>query len=135
MLSELRSGESHTLERLVNVKDCTTRGEYQIFSTPNLVLLLEETAIALLAPFLGDGQSSVGSKVDIAHTAPTLLGQTVTCTATVTLVDRRRVEFDIEVRDDAGDQIAAGMHERFVVDLDKFGDRLAQKAAAVAQAG
>jgi predicted thioesterase len=130
MLSEIQAGESHTLERLVEEKYCTTRGAHQIFSTPDLVLLLEETAIELLAPFLPDEQSSVGSKVDIAHTAPTLLGQTVWCTATVTVVDRRRVEFQIEARDDADDAIATGTHERFVVDLGKFEERLAAKAAA-----
>jgi predicted thioesterase len=63
-----------------------------------------------------------------------LLGQRVWITATVTLVDRRRVVFEIEGRDDADDTIVTGTHERFVVDLDKFGARLDAKAAAVAEA-
>jgi predicted thioesterase len=133
MLSELQPGATHTLERVIEERYCTTRGEYRIFATPDLVLFVEESAIELLDGYLPEGQSSVGSRIDIAHTAPTLLGQRAWCTVTVTLVDRRRVVFEVEARDDT-DAIAAGTHERFVVDLDRFGDRLAEKAAAVAQA-
>jgi predicted thioesterase len=130
MLEDITVGTSGTLTRLVQEKDCTTRGDYQIFSTPNLVLLLEETAIEALAPFLPETQSSVGTEVNVAHSAATLLGQTVTCTATVTEVDRRRIVFGITATDGV-DTITSGSHERFVVDLDKFGKRLAEKAAAL----
>lgn len=130
MLDDITAGISGTLTRLVEEKDCTTRGDYQIFSTPNLVLLLEETAIEALAPFLPETQSSVGTNVNVVHSAATLLGQVVTCTATVTEVDRRRIVFDITATDGV-DTITSGSHERFVVDLDKFGKRLAEKAAAV----
>ena len=106
---------------------CTRRGEYDIFSTPNLVLLLEEAAIEGLAPHLREDQASVGSRVDIAHIAPTLRGQTVRATATVTEVERRRVLFEIRVEDDK-ELIGTGTHERFVVDLPSFEDRLAAKA-------
>ena len=112
-------------------KNCTVRGDYHIFSTPELVLLAELTAIEALKPYLQDGQSSVGTRVDIAHSAATLLGQTLTSKAVVKEVDRRRVLFEIEVRDEI-DEVATGTHERFIVDLDRFGSRLDAKAAAVA---
>jgi fluoroacetyl-CoA thioesterase len=131
MLSDIKPGDAHTLEREVTAELCTERGAYRIFSTPDLVLLLEAAAIDLLAPHLGEDQSSVGSRVEIAHSAPTLLGQRVSITATVTEVDRRRVAFAIEAHDGV-DAIGSGTHERFVVDLDKFGARLAEKEAAVA---
>ncbi|SOE03840.1 thioesterase family protein [Blastococcus haudaquaticus] len=127
MTSTLEPGVQGVLERTVAAEHCTRRGEYDIFSTPNLVLLLEEAAIEGLAPHLRDDQASVGSKVDIAHIAPTLRGQTVRATATVTEVDRRRVLFDIRVEDDK-ELIGQGTHERFVVDLPSFEDRLAAKA-------
>jgi fluoroacetyl-CoA thioesterase len=130
MLEDITVGTTGTLTRLVEAKDCTTRGDYQIFSTPNLVLLLEETAIEALAPFLPETQSSVGTQVNVAHSAATLLGQTVSCTATVREVDRRRILFDITATDGV-DTITSGSHERYVVDLDKFGKRLAEKAAAI----
>jgi fluoroacetyl-CoA thioesterase len=127
MTSTLEPGVQGVLERTVEAEHCTRRGEYDIFSTPNLVLLLEEAAIEGLAPHLRDDQASVGSKVDVAHIAPTLRGQTVKATATVTEVDRRRVLFDIRVEDDE-ELIGHGTHERFVVDLPSFESRLAAKA-------
>jgi fluoroacetyl-CoA thioesterase len=130
MTSTLEPGVRGVLERTVEAQHCTRRGQFDIFSTPNLVLLLEEAAIEGLAPHLRADQASVGSKIDIAHTAPTLLGQTVTATATVTQVDRRRVVFDIRVEDDT-EVIGTGTHERFVVDLPSFEDRLAVKAKQV----
>ncbi len=130
MTSTLEPGVQGVLERTVEVEHCTRRGEYDIFSTPNLVLLLEEAAIEGLAPYLRPDQASVGSKVDIAHTAPTLRGQTVRATATVTEVDRRRVVFDIRVEDDT-EVVGTGTHERFVIDLPGFESRLAAKAEQV----
>jgi predicted thioesterase len=129
-MTTLETGVQGVLARTVAPEHCTRRGEFDIFSTPNLVLLLEEAAIEGLAPFLRDDQASVGSKIDIAHIAPTLLGQTVTATATVTEVDRRRVVFDIRVEDDT-EVIGTGTHERFVIDLPSFEDRLAAKAEQV----
>jgi fluoroacetyl-CoA thioesterase len=127
MSSTLEPGVQGVLERTVEAEHCTRRGEYDIFSTPSLVLLLEEAAIEGLAPHIREDQASVGSKVDIAHIAPTLRGQTVRATATVTEVERRRVLFDIRVEDDQ-ELIGHGTHERFVIDLPSFEDRLAAKA-------
>ncbi|MFC7331039.1 thioesterase family protein [Marinactinospora rubrisoli] len=121
-------GTSMTAHRAVEPRHCTERGAHRILSTPNLVLFLEETAIEALAGHIGERQSSVGSRVDIAHTAPTLCGQTVAVTATVTEVDRRRVVFEITAHDGV-EQIASGGHERFVIDVDRFGARLAGKSA------
>lgn len=130
MSSALAPGVQGVLERTVEAEHCTRRGDYDIFSTPNLVLLLEEAAIQGLAPYLREDQASVGSKVEVAHTAPTLRGQTVKATATVTTVDRRRVVFDIRVEDDS-EVIGTGTHERFVIDLPGFESRLAAKAEQV----
>lgn len=127
MLDNLKLGDTFTLERKVEEKYTTRRGEYQIFSTPDLVLLIEETAIDLLAAHLPAEQSSVGTKITVAHVAATLLGQNVWATATVTEIDRRKVAFTVDVRDDI-ETIGTSTHERFVVDLDSFGERLAAKA-------
>ncbi len=89
-----------------------------------------EVVTTTLAPHIRADQASVGTRIDIAHTAPTLLGQTVRATATVTEVDRRRVVFDIRVEDDT-EVIGTGTHERFLIDLPSFEDRLAAKAKQV----
>jgi len=127
-MAELAPGAEGVLERTVEAQHTTRRGDYDIFSTPHLVLLLEEAAIEALAPYLRDDQASVGTKVEVAHTAATLLGQTVKATATVTEVDRRRVVFSIKVADDV-EEIGTGTHERFVIDVPGFEERLASKSA------
>jgi fluoroacetyl-CoA thioesterase len=126
-MSNVTVGASASMERLIESKYCTERFGHEIFSTPNLVLLLEETAIKALAPFLRADQACVGSTIEIAHTAPTLRGQHVTATATVAAVDRRRIQFDVEARDEL-DNISKGTHERFIVDQDKLAARLGEKA-------
>lgn len=127
-MAELAPGAEGVLERTVEREHTTRRGDYDIFSTPQLVLLLEEAAIEALAPYLREDQASVGTKVEVAHTAATLLGQTVRATATVTEVDRRRVAFQITVEDDL-EQIGSATHERFVIDVPGFEERLAAKSA------
>jgi fluoroacetyl-CoA thioesterase len=127
----LKPGITGNLTRTVTRDVTTQRGDLHIYSTPNVVLLLEEAAIEALRPFLQDGEDSVGSRVDISHVAPTLEGQQVTAVATVTVVDRRRVVFDIAVSDDI-EEIARGTHERFVIQVDKFTARLGDKRDQVA---
>ncbi len=131
MIEPVTPGVSGTLTRTVTRDVTTQRGDLHIYSTPNVVLLLEEAAIEALRPHLEEGYDSVGSRVELAHTAPTLEGQTVTAVATVTEVDRRRVNFDVVVRDDV-EEIARGTHERFVIQLDKFTSRLEDKQGQVA---
>ena len=130
MSDRIEPGTSATVQRVVDDDQCTTRGQHDIFSTPNLVLLLEEAAIEAIAPYLRDDQACVGSRVDVAHLAATLKGQTVRATATVTAVDRRKVTFDVVAEDDQ-EQIGRGTHERFVIDVPKFEQRLTEKAASL----
>jgi fluoroacetyl-CoA thioesterase len=132
MSGVLSVGVSHTIERLVEAKDCTERAGQHIFSTPNLVLLLEATAIEAIKPYLQQGQACVGSMINVTHAAPTLKGQRVWATATVTDVDRRKVVFDVSARDELG-AISTGKHERFIVDLDKLATRLAGRAEELAR--
>ncbi|MFC4009690.1 thioesterase family protein [Nonomuraea purpurea] len=123
MSDQLTPGVSASLTWVVAERHCTRRGDHDIFSTPNLVHLIEDAAIAALAPYLTAEQGSVGSKVEIAHVAPTLKGGTVTATATVTEVDRRRVAFSV-VAEDGNGKVGTGTHERFVIDLGRFAAKL-----------
>ena len=97
-------------------------------ATPQLVRLIEETAIKALAPYLAEGEGSVGTTVSVQHLAPTPVGMAVTIHATVAEVDGRRVAFTVEARDEH-EQIASATHERFRVDLDRFLAGVGKKAA------
>jgi predicted thioesterase len=130
MIEDIKIGDTFTSKMVVDEKSSTTRGEYQIFSTPDLVLFIELTAISHLNQFISDDQSSVGTKIEVAHQAATLLGQEVIAKVTVSEVDRRRVQFIVEVSDKI-DTVAVGTHERFIIDIKKFTDRLGEKRALV----
>ncbi len=100
----------------------------RVYATPSLVRDIEHTCRDLILAHIPEGQDSVGTKVDIAHLSPTLLGMDATITVTVREVDGRRVVLDVSATDTV-EPICKGSHERFVVDVAKTAERLRQKAA------
>ena len=105
----------------------------RVLSTPDMIRLVEQTAIEAVAPHLAPGQTTVGTRVDIAHLAATPVGMTVTITVELTEVDRRRLAFRVEVRDEL-DEAGKGTHERFIIDgaqrLPRLEDKLKRWKAA-----
>ncbi|MGH7311003.1 MAG: thioesterase family protein [Candidatus Rokuibacteriota bacterium] len=87
----------------------------RVLSTPDMIRLIEQTAIEAVKPCLAEGQATVGTRVDVAHLAATPVGMTVTITVELTEIDRRRLAFRVEVRDEL-DEAGRGTHERFIVD-------------------
>lgn len=98
----------------------------RVLSTPDMIRLIEGTAIEAVAPCLAPGQATVGTRVDIAHLAGTLVGMTVTITVELVEIDRRRLGFRVEVRDEL-DEAGKGTHERFIVDAAQRMPRLQEK--------
>lgn len=113
----------------VEERHCTLRGEYRIFSTPNMVQLLERAAIDALNPFLTDKQISVGTRIDVKHLAPTPEGGNVRAEAEVQEVDGARVVFGVEIFDDL-EKVGEAVHDRYVLDFDRYVRRLEKKIAA-----
>lgn len=105
----------------------------RVYGTPNLLRDIESTCRDLMLEHADPGEDSVGVKVSIEHSAPTLLGMDVDITATVVEIDRNRVVFEVSATDPV-DTICTGEHQRFVVDLDKTKHRLQAKAAKAAGA-
>jgi predicted thioesterase len=97
-------------------------GSVSVFATPELILLLEKTAVAALEGKLEAGQTTVGSGLDVTHLAATPAGMEVTGHARVTGVDGRKLTFEVSAQDES-DEIAAGSHTRFIVDSEKFQNR------------
>ena len=94
-------------------------GALEVFATPAMVALLEETAWRSVQPYLEEGQATVGTRVDIRHLAATPLGGKVTCESELVEIDRRRLVFKVEVFDEKT-KVGEGIHERFVTQSDKF---------------
>lgn len=94
-------------------------GTLNVYATPAMIALIEETAWKSVAPYLEEGQSTVGTRLDVSHVAPTPLGMTVRCETELTEVDGRRLVFAVNVYDKAG-LIGKGTHERFIIMSEKF---------------
>ncbi len=104
-----------------------------VLATGFMVGLFEWACIQMTIPHLDwPGEQTVGTHIDVSHTAATPPGFEVTVKARLIEVDRRRLVFEIEAHDGA-DQISRGRHERFVIDKAKFDDKIDQKAAMSAQ--
>jgi fluoroacetyl-CoA thioesterase len=87
---------------------------------------VEMTAHKLVGPHLRENQGQVGLRVDIRHMAPTPLGKKVRCEVELTAIERRKLTFAMKVYDEV-EQIGEAVHERYVVDLDKYMARLKAK--------
>ncbi len=128
-MDTLQIGMKDALEWDVTEKLTTTRGEFKVFSTPSMVLFGEMAAHRLVEPHLKPGQGQVGLAVNIRHMAPTPIGKRVRAEVELTGIDRRKLTFKIRVFDDV-EQIGDIGHERFVIDVDKYTERLKKKFGA-----
>jgi fluoroacetyl-CoA thioesterase len=102
-------------------------GTVSVFSTPEMVRLMERAAVNALAPHLTPGQQSVGTMVNVKHLAATPLGATVTAHAELISVEGRRLLFRVSAHDGT-DLIGEGTHERALIDLARFQARMDAKA-------
>ncbi len=104
----------------------------RVYATPSLVRDIEQTCRDMIFEQADDGEDSVGFKISLVHTAPTLLGMDVAVTATVTGIEGSKIAFEVSASDPV-DQICSGVHERFVVETEKTRKRLESKAAKAGQ--
>ena len=130
MQQALKPGLNGTFTLEVERKHCTSRGGPWVFATPEMVRFSERSCHELVAPYLAAGQHTVGAVVHIKHLAPTLEGQCVRAQIELVEVDRRRLRFKVDLHDEL-DRIGECEHERFVIDVDKSGERLRAKAKAL----
>jgi fluoroacetyl-CoA thioesterase len=99
----------------------------RVYSTPDLVSDIEYACRDLILAHLDPGEDSVGTRIEVDHLAPTLLGMEVVLTLTIAEVKGRAVTIDVSGRDPL-DTICRGRHHRFVVDVKATEARLAAKA-------
>ena len=103
-------------------------GTLPVFATPMMIALIEATASESMTAALEEGKSTVGTKLDVAHSAATPVGMQVDCDTELIEVDRRRLVFKVTVYDAVG-EVGSGIHERFIVDDAKFMEKATAKLA------
>lgn len=94
-------------------------GLLEVFATPAMVALMEKTAWMSVDPYMNVGEGTVGTLLNITHSAATPVGMNVWCESELREVDGRRLVFHVEVFDEKG-KIGEGEHERFIIKNEKF---------------
>ena len=105
-------------------------GSLRVFATPMLAALMEKTACAAVAEFLEDGETTVGTALDLAHTAATPEGMTVTATAEITAVSGREITFAITASDEVG-EVGHCTHKRILYEESCCKERISIKAGFI----
>lgn len=100
----------------------------RVLGTPFMIMLLEMAARNSMVPMLEPGYDSVGTEVNVRHLAATPMGMEATFKSEVIAVDDRRVRFKVEAFDEK-EKIADGTLERFIINVERFAKRLAEKRA------
>jgi fluoroacetyl-CoA thioesterase len=126
----LRHAKTLTVDSSLTVPEISPAFDFHdmpaVFATAYMVALIEAASLEAVKPFLASDQSTVGTRVDVGHSAATPIGMKITAEVELVEVDGRRLRFRVECRDEK-DVIGAGFHERFIVELPKFLARLRAK--------
>ena len=97
-----------------------------VFSTPSMVSAMEMAAFIAIKPYLDEGETSVGSAIEVQHLAATPPGHQVRAEAELVKVESRRLEFKVRAFDEV-EEIGAGVHRRAIVNAAKFKERAKPK--------
>ena len=121
--STLLVGDEHTASRVGS-------GRIGVLATPVMINVIEAAALACCEQKLPPGHQSLGTQLNVSHIAATPVGMHITASVTVVRVEGRKLFFEVVVRDEI-DIIGQGTHERVVVNVAKFDERVQAKIARI----
>ncbi|MCI9611888.1 MAG: thioesterase family protein [Eubacterium sp.] len=101
-------------------------GLLEVYATPAMVALMEETCMRSVQEELEEGCGTVGTGLTIHHISATPVGMKVRCASKLVEVDGRKLVFDVQAFDEAG-LIGQGTHERFIIENEKFFQKACKK--------
>ncbi|MFA7082592.1 MAG: thioesterase family protein [Bacteroidales bacterium] len=116
-------GEKEVVVNLQNTAKAYGSGLIDVFATPAMVALMEETAHTSVQDFLPEGMVSVGTEINVKHIKATPLGMKVKCNSVLEKVEGKRLFYTIEAFDEVS-KIGEATHTRYIVDAIKFVERL-----------
>ena len=128
-MEELKAGLRGEVASQVELQDTALEvgsGSLRVFATPCMVAMMEGAACEALEGLLPEGQTSVGTRLEIRHTAATPVGLEVRAEAELTQVEGRKLTFQVRAFDEKG-EIGSGTHERILVSEQKFLDKAYEK--------
>jgi predicted thioesterase len=120
--AELMVGDEHTAPRIGS-------GKVRVLATPVMINLIEAAALAAVEHLLPAGYQSLGTHLDVRHIAATPVGMRIRAVAEVLSHQGRTLRFRVEARDER-ELIGDGTHERVIVNVAKFDQRVQRKLSA-----
>ena len=129
VLARLRPGLTGSAEIVVgpeHIAPFVGSGRIAVLATPVMINVIEAAALAAIEHLLPEGHQSLGTHLDVSHTAATPVGLRVTATAEVLRVEGRTITFRVEARDEL-ESIGGGTHQRVVVSVARFDERVQHK--------
>src|ERR1700734_3190627 len=130
-LSPLQAGLKGSAQLEVGVEHTAPSigsGKVPVLATPVMINLIEAAALAAVEHLLPAGHQSLGIHLDVRHFAATPIGMKVNATAELIAVDGRTLSFRVEANDDK-EPIGGGSHERVIVNVARFDERIQRKLA------
>ena len=122
------TGISDLLVRAEHTAPHVGSGRVAVLATPVMINVIEAAALATVEDLLPAGCQSLGIHLDVRHFAATPVGMNVRATAELIAIEGRTLTFRIEVRDDR-EAIGDGTHQRVIVNVARFDERVQKKLA------
>lgn len=126
MNNKLKEGINFTQSIIVEIKDTAKHwgsGNLEVFATPAMVGLMENTALKCIAQYINEGEDTVGIEINTKHIKATKVGEKVTCTATISKVEGKKIFFEI-IAEDEDATIGLSKHIRYIIETEKFISKL-----------
>lgn len=101
-------------------------GTLDVFATPAMIALMEQTAWKSVESELEEGTGTVGTYLEVSHDAPTPTGMEVTCESVLTAVNGRELTFEVKAYDERG-MVGKGIHKRFIIKEERFMEKALRK--------
>ena len=120
------AGEQATTVGEASLATQVGSGSVEVYATPAMIALMEAAAVATIDPLLPEGQASAGAALEVRHLAATPPGDAVRARAEVIAVEGRQIALRVEAWDEH-EQIGAGVHTRYVIDVARFMERARAK--------
>lgn len=120
-------GEAMILVNSVYTAIAARSGSLEVLGTPFMIALMEKATCSACESLLDEGETTVGTAINITHDKASGLGELIKASATLKAVDGRKLTFDVIATDSKEDIIGKGTITRFVVNGERFMSKVESK--------